>query len=296
MSHDHAHNDRAAPTGRLTIVLGLTLLYMLAEAVGGWLAGSLALLADAGHMLSDAAALGMALFAAWIARRPPTPQHSYGYYRAEILAALANGATLIAIALYVSLEAIERLVDPQEVHGGLMLGIAAGGLLVNLAGVAILFTGRAVNLNVRGAWLHLVTDAAGSVAALAAAGLIAAYGWNWADAVASLAISGLVLYSAWTLVREAVDILMESTPRHIDVDAVRRLLADAPGVVAVHDLHVWAITGGMESLSAHVVIQADQSPRDTMAALRAGLHEWFGIDHITIQIESEDEEHCGTTF
>lgn len=295
MPQDHAH-DRHAPTRRLTIVLGLTASYMLAEAIGGWLSGSLALLADAGHMLSDTAALGLALFAAWIARRPPTPQHSYGYYRAEILAALANGGTLIAIALLIFTKAIGRLAEPPEIVGSLMLSIAIGGLVVNLAGMAILHARRSASLNVRGAWLHLLTDALGSVAAIGAACLIWAWGWRWADPVASIAIGLLVLYSSWELVREAVAILMESTPRHIDVDAVRNALVAGPGVVAVHDLHVWTIAGGLESLSAHVVLERDQCPRATLAALRASVHERFDIDHVTIQIEHEDEEHCGTAF
>ena len=297
--HDHAghsHEVRRGNTRRLACVLALTLCYMLAEAVGGFLTDSLALLADAGHMLSDAAALGLSLFAAWISHRPPTPQHTYGYYRAEILAALANGTTLVAISIVIFIEAVPRLTQPHAVEGEWMMGIAFGGLLVNILGLAILHSGRSESLNVQGAWLHLLTDALGSVAALAAGGLIWAYGWNWADPVASILIGLLVIYSSWDLLKEAIAILMESTPKHLDVDAIREAIAAGPGVLGVHDLHIWTITSGMISLSAHVTVADEQSPHDALKTLCEMLHDRFGLEHTTLQIENENQIACRTPY
>lgn len=289
--HDHAHNHphdaRGATQRRLAYALGLVLLYLAAEVVGGILTGSLALLADAGHMLSDAGALGLSLFATWVARRPPTPQRTYGYYRIEILAALVNGAALLAVSVFIFVEGVKRLSDPPEVLGGAMLAVAVGGLAVNLAGLAILGGDRDASLNVRGAWLHVLTDALGSVGAIVASLLIWLAGWNWADPVASLLIGLLVVYSAWRLVWESVAVLMESAPRGIDVDAVRDTLAGLTGVVEVHDLHVWTITSGLDALSAHVVVRADTPTAALLNHCQKTLHERFGIDHLTIQIEPE---------
>jgi cobalt-zinc-cadmium efflux system protein len=303
MSHHHHHHEgpnrrETAGNGRarLAWTLGLTVGYMVAEIVGGYLADSLALLADAGHMFSDAAALGLSLFAAWISQRPPTPQHTYGYYRAEILAALANGATLIAISIVIFIEAIRRLGSPEPVLGTLMLAIAAGGLVVNLAGLAILHTGRNASLNVRGAWLHLLTDAMGSVAALIAGGLIWGFGWYWADPAASIAIGLLVIYSAWDLVRQAIAILMEGTPPHLNLETVRDAIMSVPGVCEVHDLHVWTITSGMDSLSAHVVLLAGHEQSAALESVRQVLHDRFDIDHITIQIDPAGREECRSSF
>lgn len=274
----------------------LTAAYMVAEIVGGYLSDSLALLADAGHMFSDVAALALSLFAAWIARRPPTPQWTYGYHRAEILAALANGATLIAISMVIFIEAAKRLNTPEPVAGPLMLGVAAGGLVVNLLGLAILSSGGQENLNVRGAWLHLLTDALGSVAALAAGALIWAFGWYWTDPVASIAIGVLVIYSAWNLVKQAIAILMQGTPAHLNLDTVQQAIAAAPGVVEVHDLHIWTITSGMHSLSAHVVLLAGHDPQQALADIRQVVHDRFEIDHITIQIDPAGRAECRTAF
>ncbi|MBI3837329.1 MAG: cation transporter [Planctomycetia bacterium] len=294
--HQAARSDRAQSRARLAWILVFTLAYMVAEIVGGYLADSLALLADAGHMFSDAAALGLSLFAAWISQRPPTPQHSYGYYRAEILAALANGATLIAIAIFIFVEAFNRLRSPEVVEGRLMFGIAAGGLVVNVVGLLILNAGKAHSLNVHGAWLHLMTDAMGSIAAIAAGALIWSFGWYWADPVASILIGLLVIYSSWNLVKQAIGILMESTPGHLDVDAVRSAMVSAQGVCEVHDLHIWTITSGMESLSAHVVLLAGYEAHASLDSMRKILHDQFGIDHITIQIEPAGQEECHTSF
>ena len=302
MSHDHGHparggsGDRALRRGRLAWTLALTLTYMLAEIIGGYLSGSLALLADAGHMFSDAAALALSLFAAWISARPPTPQHSYGYYRAEILAALANGATLIAISIMIFVEAFRRLGAPQPIEGGLMMGIAAGGLVINIIGLAILNTGKSDNLNVHGAWLHLLTDALGSVAALLAGGAVWLWNAYWVDPLASIAIGLLVIYSSWNLLKQAIAILMESTPAHLDVDQVRSAMIATPGAAAIHDLHIWTITSGMVSLSAHVVLVEGYDSARALDELRGALHEEFGIDHITIQIEPAGAETCRTSF
>jgi len=291
-SHSHAHGRGSADRRRLAWTLALSAVYMLAELIGGLLTHSLALLADAGHMLSDAAALGLSLFALWISQRPPTPRRTWGYYRTEILAALANGATLVAISIYVLIEAVARFQHPPKVDAPWMVGIAGGGLAVNLVGMRILAGGKDGSLNVRGAWLHVMTDALGSVQAMLAGAVIWAFGWDWADPVASALISLLIVYSAWDLLRETVGVLMEGAPSHIDVDEVRDLLAGCPGVVAVHDLHVWTITSGMESLSAHVVVADESEHCATLAHVRGLLHDRFGIHHLTIQVEPEAfEEH-----
>ena len=274
----------------MAVVLGLVLAYMVAEVVGGLLTNSLALLADAGHMASDAASLALALFAMWIAQRPPTPRHTYGYYRTEILAALANGATLVAISIYIFIEAYQRIGEPPHVQGALMMGIAVGGLLVNLIGLWILNSGKGESLNVRGAWLHVLTDALGSVGAIAAGGLIWAFGWHWADPVASVVIGLLVLYSSWSLLKETVAVLMEGAPGHVDVDEVRSGIRGVAGVQVVHDLHVWTITSGMVALSAHVVSHGERVPHELLAAIQEVLHEEFDIDHVTIQVEPKDFE------
>jgi cobalt-zinc-cadmium efflux system protein len=288
-SHAHGHAHGAGHRNRrgLALSLGLAAVYMLAEAVGGWLTGSLALLADAGHMLSDVAALGLSLFAMGMARRPATSRQTYGYHRLEILAALVNGAALVVISIFVLIEAWQRFRHPETVNARGMMGIAAGGLLVNLASLWILREGRDESLNVRGAWLHVLTDALGSVQALLAGGLIWAFGWQWADPVASVLISLLVIYSSWSLLREATGVLMESAPPHIDVDQVRYAMAQVPGVLEIHDLHVWTITSGLESLSAHVVVEDARYGCDVLGEIRGELHDRFGLHHVTLQIETQ---------
>jgi cobalt-zinc-cadmium efflux system protein len=294
-SHSHSHSQAsAANSRRLAVVLVLVLVYMVAEVVGGLLTNSLALLADAGHMLSDAGALALSLFALWIARRPPTSTHTYGFYRTEILAALLNGATLVAISIYIFAEAVRRIGRPPRVEGGWMMVIAAGGLAVNLLGLWMLSAGRTENLNVRGAWLHVLTDTLGSVGTLAAGALILLFGWWWADPVASVAIGLLVLYSSWALLRETVSVLMEGAPGDIDVDEVRNALHSVQGVSSAHDLHVWTITSGMVALSAHVIASDDdlRSAGALLDRIRRMLHDRFGIDHITVQVEPEDFGEC----
>lgn len=286
--HTHTHGPPTANRRRLGIVLGLSTAYLLAEVIGGLVANSLALLADAGHMLSDVAALALSLFAVWMAQRPATPRRTYGYYRTEILAALANGATLVAVSLYIFIEAVARLREPPEVEGTVVMGIAAGGLAINLIGLWILSGGRNESLNVRGAWLHVLTDALGSVGAILGGAAVWAFGWAWADPAVSILIGLLVIFSSWNLLKETVSVLMESAPGSVDVDAVREEIAAAPGVTGVHDLHVWSITSGMVALSAHVQTNADRdlgACGALLAQLRTRLHDRFGIDHVTLQLE-----------
>ncbi len=292
MSHGHRHESSLyRHRRRLAAALGLSGLYMVVEAVGGWLTGSLALLADAAHMLSDVAALGLSLFAARLAQRPPTPRRTYGFYRTEILAALVNGATLGAISVYIFFEAFKRLREPREIAGPEMLAIAVGGLAVNLVALAILRRGRGESLNLRGAWLHVVTDALGSVQAIVAGALIWAFGWTWTDPLASVLIGILVIYSAWSLLRETVAVLMEGVPGHIELDEVRSSILELPGVIGVHDLHVWTITSGVESLSAHVVVEEPYGP-EVLDQIRRTMRGRFKITHQTIQLEPAGfEEH-----
>ncbi len=300
--HGHSHSqERRHEAGLLNQrrLLGTLLLvggYMVAEVIGGLLAGSLALLADAGHMLSDMAALGLSLFAIRLAQRPRTARRSYGYYRAEILAALANGATLVALSIWIFVEAARRLAWPSEVLGGTMLWIALGGLAVNLVSLWLLHAGREESLNVHGAWLHVLGDTLGSIGTIAAAALIRAFGWYWADPLASVLIGLLIIYSSWALLKEAVSVLMENTPRGIDPDRVRDTLLAVDGVRAVHDLHIWTITSGLHSLSAHVEASPEADHQGILETIRARLHADFRIDHITIQVEPEGFERSRHVF
>ncbi len=293
--HSHAHVRSPGNERRIVAMLVLVVGYIFVELVGGLVSGSLALLADAGHMTSDAAALAITLFALRMARRPPTSRRTYGYHRAEVLAAVANGGALVAIALGILYEAVTRLQAPAPVEGPLMMGVAAGGLLVNLVGLAVLHGGRDQDMNLRGAWLHVLSDALGSLGALVAGGLVWARGWTWADPVASAAIAVLVLRASWALLDEAVHVLMEGAPGHIDVDAVRAAMTATAGVRDVHDLHVWTITSGMVAMSGHVVVDGTVDSPDLLRALADALRARFGIAHTTIQLEPpgyvEEELH-----
>jgi cobalt-zinc-cadmium efflux system protein len=286
----HHHHHGSTNRKRLGWALVMSTIYMLAEFVGGWLTNSLALLADAGHMLSDVAALALSFFAIWIAAQPSPSHRTYGYYRAEILAALINGASLIAIALLIFWEAIKRFQHPEQVMGSMMMGIAVGGLVINLVSMSILHGGRNENLNLRGAWLHVLMDALGSIGAIVAGLAIWIYDWQWVDPLASILIGLLVIYSSWMLLSEAVSVLMESAPSGIDVDEVHLSLFEVHGVTEIHDLHIWTITSGLISLSAHAVVNADRTHHEVLTELRELVHERFGIDHITIQIEPEGFE------
>lgn len=265
-------------------MLVLSCLFLIAEIVGGYVTHSLALYADAGHMFSDVAALGLSLFAIRIAARPPSERRSYGYHRTEILAALANGATLVAVSLYIVVEAIHRLWSPPQVRGGWMMIVAIAGLMSNIIGLFILSGGKDENLNVRGAWLHVATDALGSAGVVLGAILVIAFGWNWADPVVSILISILVTYSAWSLLKESTAILMESVPAHLDSTVIRGAIAEVPGVLGVHDLHIWSITSGMDAISTHVVVAEPDQCR-VLSDVRGVLHTRFAIEHCTIQCE-----------
>ncbi|MBD3675064.1 MAG: cation transporter [Planctomycetaceae bacterium] len=286
--HDHAHGSQNRK--RLGWAFAMSFTYMVAEFVGGWLTNSLALLADAGHMLSDVAALALSFFAIWIATQPSPKHRTYGYYRAEILAALINGASLIAIALMIFWEAIQRFRSPEQVAGSMMMGIAIGGLVINLISMSILHGGRDANLNLRGAWLHVMMDALGSVGAILAGLAIWWFNWEWVDPLASILIGLLVIYSSWRLLAEAVSVLMESAPANLDVDEVQDAMHETCGVTEIHDLHVWTIASGLVCLSAHAVVEEQTPDADVLGELREMLHERFGIDHITIQIEPEGFE------
>jgi cobalt-zinc-cadmium efflux system protein len=271
---------------RLTIAIFITSIVMAIELVGGWLAGSLALLADAGHMLADAAALAVALFASWIAQRPATAQRSFGFLRLEILAALVNGAILIVIAIGIGLEAWQRLYAPTFVNGGLLLGVAGVGLIANVAAVAILHRGHQHSLNQRGAYLHVLGDLLGSIGALTAGVIVLATGWTVADPVISLFIGVLVLVSAWRLVKESTDVLLEATPSHIALSDVHDRIASVPGVDSVHDLHLWTVTSGVVAMSGHLVVK---NPTDNQPVLEEvqGRMRALGIHHVTVQMERE---------
>jgi cobalt-zinc-cadmium efflux system protein len=288
VGHVHVH-ERAESRRALAIALGLTAVYTVVEVVGGLYTGSLALLADAVHMLSDNLALALALVAAWLATRPATPGRSFGYKRAEVLAALANGVLLVALSIWIFVAAAQRLSDPPDVLGGWMLVIALVGIAVNLAAGAALYRSRAESLNVEAAFRHVLADLLGSFGVLAAAVVILATGWLRADPIASILIGLLVLASAWTILRDSTEILLESTPRGVDAEELGRRLAGAPGVVEVHDLHVWTITSGFPALSAHVLVRPGEDCHGRRRELERLLHDQFGIEHTTLQVDHATE-------
>jgi cobalt-zinc-cadmium efflux system protein len=269
---------------------------MIAEAVGGWFANSLALLADAGHMLTDAAALALTLGAIWFASRPANAKKTYGYYRMEILAAFINAVTLVLLSLWVIYEAYERWAAPPEVKGLQLTLVAVGGLAVNLVCAWLLHSDHEHDLNMRGAWLHVMGDALGSVTAIGAGLLIIGFGWFWADAVSSVLISLIIIYGSWNLIRESIHVLLEGTPAHINLAAVEEVILETEGVRAVHDLHIWTITSGLEALSAHVRHDETVIQGDLLKHLRKRLHDEFGIDHLTIQMETPDFEDESVHF
>ena len=277
---------RAESRRRLSLVLGITAAVMVAEAVGGWLAHSLALLADAGHMLADVAALGLSLVVAHLAQRPATAERTFGLLRLEIVAALVNGAALLAISLGIALEAYHRFGAPQPVRGALLLGVAAVSLVANAAGAAILHRGHRHSLNQRGAYLHIVGDVLGSAGALAAGAIILATGWVQADPLISVLIALLILGSAWRLVKESTAILLEAAPAHIALADVHDCIASIPGVASVHDLHVWTVTSGVIAMSGHLVVQ---NPGDNQRVLKAVQQRLggMGIGHVTVQMERD---------
>ena len=284
MAEHHHHHDPAHPSGNgLRSAALLTVAFALVEALGGWWTGSLALLSDAGHMLTDGAALALGAVAAWMARRPPSERHSYGLGRAEVVAALANAGTMLVIVLGLGYEAIVRLNEPTAVNGGAAALIAAGGLALNLWVMRRL---HGHDMNTRAARLHVVGDVLGSVAALASGAVIALTGWTRADPIASLAICVLIALSSWRLLRESLHALMEGVPHGLSVEAIGGEMARIDGVLSVHDLHVWTLSGSRTALSAHVVIKSMGQWERLRIELLERLHERFGIDHVTLQPES----------
>jgi cobalt-zinc-cadmium efflux system protein len=293
MTHSHGMQGSQihgqADKRDLAIVLGLTALFLSAEVAGGLFTGSLALLADAGHMLSDVLSLGLALFAVWLADQPVTPNKSFGYKRAEILAALFNGVTLVAISIWIFVEAYRRIEEPSEILGGWMLVVAVFGLLVNVAGVVILSRSGGGSLNVQGALRHVIADVLGSLGAIVAAGIIVLTGWPYADPLISILIGLLVLGSSWKLLRDSVNILLEQTPRGIDAGEVGEKMAGTEGVEEVHDLHIWTITSGFPALSAHVLVGRDENCHARRRDLEELLAREYGIEHTTLQVDHVDD-------
>lgn len=289
MSAAHAHG-RSASERAMWIAFALTGSFMLAEVAGGLITGSLALISDAAHMLTDTAALGIALFAMRVGRRPRDARHTFGHARVEILAAAFNAAMLFAVAFYIFYEAIERLRQPVEVQSLAMLGIATLGLVVNLISMRLLAGGKEASLNVRGAYLEVWSDMLGSLGVIAGALLIRFTGWTWVDPLIAVAIALWVLPRTWTLLRESVDVLMESTPARIDLAAVEKLLRADEDVLDIHDLHLWSIGSGQISLSAHVLVQPRTELTPFLAQMRGRLAQTFDIHHSTLQCEYEP---CG---
>lgn len=277
--------DHAGETEALRSSLAVTAGLCVAELVGGWLTNSLALLTDAVHMFTDVGALGLTWFALWIGSRPASSQKSFGYYRAEILAAFVNGVVLCGVVAFVMVEAWRRLHAPPDVAGRGMLVVAALGLGANLLVAGLLHRHQHASLNLRGAYLHVVSDLLGSIGALGAAIVIVASGWMLADAIASIAISGLILRGAWALVGEAVDVLMEGVPAHVDLGSLQAALERVAGIAEVHDLHVWTLTTGRYALSAHAVVAENASHDVALDALTDVCRSRFEIDHVTIQLE-----------
>jgi len=257
----------------------------VAEVIGGLLTGSLALLADAGHMLSDNFSLGLALFAFWLSAKPPTPEKSFGYKRAEILAALVNGMTLVAISIWIFYEAYRRFQDPPEILGGWMMAVAVIGLFVNVAAALVLSCSEGESLNLQGALRHIIADLLGSVGVIAAAVVILLTGWLYADPIISVVIGFLVLGSSWKLLKESTNILLEQAPRGIDANEVGRKMVEVAGVEEVHDLHIWTITSGFPTLAAHVLVGKDEDCHERRRELERVLYRGFGIEHTTLQVD-----------
>lgn len=285
--HPHLHPDvHAQHQHRMRWALGLTALFFVAEVVGGLVSNSLALLADAGHMFTDVGALSLSLFVAWFSRQPAGPGKTYGYLRWEILAALINGAVLLLVSGLIVWEAMARLRAPEPLAGGVMLAVAAGGLAVNAVSAWILHPVHQHSLNARGAYLHVLGDLLGSVGTVVAAIVVRTTGWLAADPIASLLVTLLVVRSAWRLVRESVDVLLEATPAHISLGRVREGLQSIGGVESVHDLHVWTVTSGMVAMSAHAVVREPAENQKVLEAAIAAMRR-LGIAHVTLQVERD---------
>ncbi|HUR92003.1 MAG TPA: cation diffusion facilitator family transporter [Gemmatimonadaceae bacterium] len=281
--HHHGSGDSA----RLRLALAITATLLIAEVIGGIVSNSIALLADAGHMLTDVAALGLSLFVAWFAHLPRTSRRTYGYLRWEILAALINGVTLLLLSAWIIWESVARFNDPEPITGRVMLIIAVMGLIANLAAARVLHPASGSSLNVRGAYLHVLGDLLASVGTVVAALVIWKTGWLAADPLASLLTTALIIRGAWNLVRESVDVLLESAPAHIVPAEVRARLEAIPGLESLHDLHVWSVSSGMVAMSAHAVVNDPERHQPVLEQAQAEMKS-FGIEHVTIQLERHD--------
>jgi cobalt-zinc-cadmium efflux system protein len=290
-THDHAHHHHShapspsADRGPLTLALALIASFMVVEVVAGVLAGSLALLSDAAHMLTDAGAIALALVAARLAARPAFGSFTFGLRRAEILSAQVNGALLLALAILIGVDAVGRLSDPPEVEGGVVLLVGAIGAAVNVAAAAALARAERQSLNVEGARMHVLADLFGSVGAMAAGAIVLATGFDRADPIAALLVAALMLRSSWSLLRESGRVLLEAAPRGYDVQAIGRALAAHPGVAEVHDLHVWEVTSGFPALAAHVMVPSGADCHGLRRELQEVLRDEFDIEHTTLQVE-----------
>lgn len=292
MGHGHGHSAAGANKNRLTIVFGLTTTYLIVEVIGGLATGSLALLADAGHMLTDVAGLGLALMAIKFAERPATPERTYGYYRVEILAALTNAVILIGISLYILFEAWERFRNPPEVESKVMLLVAVVGLVINIVGIVVLRKGSKESLNMKGAYFEVLSDMLTSVGVLVAGAVMLTTGWYYADPLISAGIGLFILPRTWMLMRDAVSVLLEGTPSDVNLTAVRSFMVACPGVKEVHDLHVWTLTSGVNAMSAHVVVADPSNHARVLDTMHDALPKQFKIAHVTIQIEEEGWREC----
>jgi cobalt-zinc-cadmium efflux system protein len=284
-AHTHAHVGKRAQLRGTAAAFAITVSVLVVEAVGGWLTGSIALLADAGHMLTDAGALAIAMFAAWLSLRPRSAHKSFGYGRAEILAALGNGLLLGGVSVAIAIESIERLLAPTEIDAAPMIAIAVVGLGANIASALILARIGSDNLNVRAALAHVIGDALGSVAAILAGVTVLLTGFRAADAVAGVLIAGLLVWSAARLVRESVDILLEGAPRELDLPQIADEVGRLPGVKGIHDLHIWTVTSGFLAMSGHVDLEPGADPDTVRRAVHRLLHNDYDIEHTTIQTE-----------
>lgn len=293
--HTHSHGiSREGNKKGLTIALVTTAAIMIVEFFGGLITNSLALLSDSGHMLSDVSSLALSLMAMWFASKPPSPKKTYGFYRFEILAALFNGATLFIIAGFIIWEAYQRLSAPPTVSSGTMMAIAAIGLAANLFSAWMLTRQSDVsgNVNVRSAYLHVLGDALGSVGAIIAGLLMSAFSWYIADPIISVVVALLILKSAWGVIDDSIHILMEGAPLTVNVDDVKQALLTIPGVKNIHDLHIWTVTSGIDSLTCHLLIDSEQNSQDILSQAIRCIEERFSIQHTTIQVETNDLQHA----
>ncbi|HEX7318518.1 MAG TPA: cation diffusion facilitator family transporter [Pyrinomonadaceae bacterium] len=287
LEHGQAQSAGGRNKRSLRIVFGLTLTYLVVEVVGGLWTGSLALLADAGHMLTDVAGVGLALLAIQFAERPASPERTYGYYRVEILAALTNAVALIGISLYILYEAYGRFRNPPKVESEAMLGVAAVGLAVNLAGMYVLRSGSKESLNMKGAYFEVLSDLLTSIGVIVAGLIMLTTGWYYADPLISAGIGLFILPRTWLLLRDAVGVLLEGTPSDVNLTALREAIATVPGVAGVHDLHVWSLTSGVNAMSVHAVLAGGALHDEVLAAVQRYVTANFKISHVTVQVESE---------